>query len=421
MTNSLRVALGLLGFSIFGLVVSDQQVYTRLSYLWGLLIVGSWLWSQLILRGITFKRTPNMKRGQIGEIFSEIFELYNHQRFPRLWLELKDHSPLPGSQGSRVYVMMGGNQGRSNMGRPRLVKRGAFPLGPTTLKGADPFGLFPVSREFPDTDHLLVFPKLVDIERFPGPPGMLPGGEALRRRTHQITPNASNIREYATGDSLSRIHWKSTARRDTLMVKEFELDPMAEIWIFVDGEKDAQAGKPYTPKASVEGIYSQGEEKFQLAPETEEYTATIAASVARYFIKNGREVGLAINNYTSKVLSPDKTGRQLDKILEAMALLRSEGVVPFSAMLTNQCRHLSRGSTVILVTPSVQHDITLAVDQITRLGLRPIVVLINAESFGGDPGTDILAKSISHFGVPVGVISYQDDIGAMLSMIGTQN
>jgi uncharacterized protein (DUF58 family) len=205
------------------------------------------------------------------------------------------------------------------------------------------------------------------------------------------------------------------------MVKEFELDPMAEIWIFVDGEKDAQAGKPYTPKASVEGIYSQGEEKFQLAPETEEYTATIAASVARYFIKNGREVGLAINNYTSKVLSPDKTGRQLDKILEAMALLRSEGVVPFSAMLTNQCRHLSRGSTVILVTPSVQHDITLAVDQITRLGLRPIVVLINAESFGGDPGTDILAKSISHFGVPVGVISYQDDIGAMLSMIGTQN
>ena len=94
MTNSLRVALGLLGFSIFGLVVSDQQVYTRLSYLWGLLIVGSWLWSQLILRGITFKRTPNMKRGQIGEIFSEIFELYNHQRFPRLWL----HCQVPKAQ-----------------------------------------------------------------------------------------------------------------------------------------------------------------------------------------------------------------------------------------------------------------------------------------------------------------------------------
>ncbi len=413
--------MGLLGFSIFGLVVSDQQIYTRLSYLWALLILGSWIWSKLILWGITFKRTPNMKRGQIGEIFSEIFELYNHRRLPRLWLELKDHSSLPGSQGSRVYVMMGGNQGRSNMGRTRLVKRGAFQLGPTTLRAGDPFGLFPVSRDFPVTENLLVFPKLVDIERFPGPPGMLPGGEALRRRTHQITPNASNIREYVTGDSLSRIHWKSTARRDKLMVKEFELDPMAEIWIFVDAQKDVQVSMPFSLKTSVEGIFSQGEEVFQIAPDTEEYAATVAASVARYFIKNGREVGLAINNLNSEVLSPDKTGRQLDKILEIMALLRSEGEIPFSAMLTNQCRHLSRGSTVILVTPSVDNEITVAIDQMTRLGLRPIVVLINAESFGGDPGTDKLAKSISHFGLPVGVISYQDDIGAMLSMIGSQN
>lgn len=421
MTYSLRLVIGLLGFSLLGMVISGQPIYSRLSYFWTLLIAVNWVWSRFSLRGIDIKRIPNLKRGEIGQVFIERFELQNSLRFPRLWLEMKDHSPLPGSPGSRVFVMVGDNRGRSYLGRTRLVKRGAFKLGPTSIIGGDPFGFFPVSRQFPSTDNLLVFPMLVEIERFPGPPGLLPGGESLRRRTHQITPNASNIREYAAGDSLSRIHWKSSARRDKLMVKEFELDPMAEIWIFVDGHKEVQARMPHTPNTNVDGVFSQRVISYELPPETEEYTATIAASIARYFIQNGRSVGLAVNDINNEVLSPDKTGRQFDKILEAMAMLEFEGKMPFPAMVTNQCRHLPRGSTVILITPSVAEDITLAVDQITRLGLRPIVVLIDAESFGGQPGTEKLAKEISYFGVPVSVISYQDDIGVRLSRMGPQN
>jgi uncharacterized protein (DUF58 family) len=42
------------------------------------------------------------------------------------------------------------------------------------------------------------------------------------------------VRDYEPGDSFSRIHWRSTARRDRLVVKEFELDPLADIWIVPD-------------------------------------------------------------------------------------------------------------------------------------------------------------------------------------------
>jgi uncharacterized protein (DUF58 family) len=66
---------------------------------------------------------------------------------------------------------------------------------------------------------------MFNIHSFPLPSGLLSGGEALRRRTHQITPNAAGVRDYAPGDPLNRIHWISTARRRRLMVKEFELDP----------------------------------------------------------------------------------------------------------------------------------------------------------------------------------------------------
>jgi uncharacterized protein (DUF58 family) len=60
------------------------------------------------------------------------------------------------------------------------------------------------------------------------------GGDALRRRTHYITTNASGVRDYAPGDPFNRIHWKSTARKDRLIVKEFELDPLADVWLILD-------------------------------------------------------------------------------------------------------------------------------------------------------------------------------------------
>src|SRR4030042_2985789 len=116
--------------------------------------------------------------------------------------------------------MFVGKQARSYLARIRLVKRGVFPLGPTTIATGDLFGLFPVEKDISEQDSLLVYPMMVDIKGFPNPPGLLPGGEALQRQTHQITPNAAGVRDYNTGDTLNRIHWLSTARGGRFMVKK---------------------------------------------------------------------------------------------------------------------------------------------------------------------------------------------------------
>ncbi len=157
-----------------------------------------------------------------------------------------------------------------------------------------------------------------------------------------------------------------------------------------------------------------------LAPETEEYAATIAASVARFYLRRGRAVGLVVSGVRTDVLPPDRGGRQFDKILESLALMNAIGFTPFAGMVANQCRHLPRGSTVVLVTPSVGEEIALVVDQVIRLGLRPVVVLINADSFKGSPGTDRLAMTIAPLGVPVATISKGDNIGLSLGLAGAQ-
>lgn len=416
-TNSLRIVLGLLALSLLASVITDVPIFARLSYLWGLLILSSWVWTALSLRGVRVQRGARTQRAEVGQPFDEVFEVHNSSRLPRLWLEVRDQAALPGSRGSRVLTMVKGGRRHFYSVRTYLVRRGVFGLGPTLLSSGDLFGLFRASRVFPPSTSVLVYPMMVEVHAFPNPPGLLPGGEALRRRTRQVTPNAAGVREYEPGDPLNRIHWPSTARKERLMAKEFELDPLADAWIFLDAERRVQAALPHSFSWQETGPFWRSEFKFELPPSTEEYAVSIAASLGRYFLRQGRAVGLVSCSQSASagltLLPPDRGGRQLGKILEALALLNARGDLPLSALLTAQARHLPRGSTVVIITPSVRMEVALAVDLLVRRGLRPIAVLLDAASFGGPGGSAELAMAIKALNVPV----YRVVNGADLSQV----
>lgn len=415
MTTAQRVVLALLAVSLLAGVVTGSTFYYRLGYLWAFLYVGSWLLSRLALRGLLVKRIPRSLRSQVGQIFEERFEVHNTSLLPRLWVEVRDESPLPGSRGSQVLSMIGRHEIRTYLVRTRLTERGIFNLGPTVLASGDLFGLFPVTRRYPAEESLLVYPMIFDVNVFPNPPGWLSGGEALRRRTHQITPNAAGVRDYAPGDPLSRIHWLSTARRNRLIVKEFELDPLSEVWIFVDAARHVQSSLPYSaPKLEARDMWRPSV-KIPLPPSTEEYAVSIAASIARYYIRRGRTVGLVSAGHTLTVLPSDRGGRQLGKILEALSLIRAEGSLPIHGLVEAQSKNLPRGSTVVLITPAYSDNVILAVEHIQRRGMRPVVVLLDASTFGSPIGAERVYASLQARNLPVFLIKNGDDIGAVLS------
>lgn len=412
------IVFALLALSLVAGAVTGQSLYYRLSYLWALLLAVSWAWSRLVLQGVQLRRLPRSTRAQAGQVFEERFEMHNPGRLPRLWLAVRDESPLPGSQGSRLFPIVEGRRGRTYLARTRLMKRGVYPLGPTILESSDPFGLFPVSRALPVEESLLVYPMLAEVTNFPSPAGILPGGEALRRRTHQVTPNAAEVRDYAPGDPLNRIHWVSTARRDRLISKEFELDPQAEVWIFLDASRTGQVAlDERPPEIQPEDLWRRKVE-VTLPPSTEEYGVSIAASLARYFLRMGRAVGFAGAGQCFSVIPPDRGGRQLSKILESLALLRAEGELPLRGLAEVQGQHLARGSTIVLITHSVEEEVALIADYLRRRGLRPVVVLIDAASFNGPSGTDLLAEMIRFLRIPLRVVHCGDNLGAALSERG---
>lgn len=416
MNYSLRIVIILTAVCLMGGVITGQSYYYRLSYFWAIIILVSWLISRASLAGVTVKREPRSLRSQVGQIFEERFEVINKKSFPHLWVEIKDESPLPGITTSHVMSFLRGHETRSFISKTRLLQRGVFSLGKTELLGGDFFGLFSVKKEFPVEHHLLVYPMMVQINKFPGPAGWLAGGEALKRRTHQITPNAVGVRDYVPGDPLSRIHWLSTARRNRLIVKEYELDPMAEVWIFLDADRNVHTLSDITlepPKLDMKEVWRPFVH-IPLPPSTEEYAVCAAASLARYYIRNGRVVGFASAGKNLWVIPSDRGARQLGKILETLTLFKCDGNLPLQALVEAQIRNIPRGSTVLIISPANETLIAPIVLMIIQRGMHPIVVSLDSYSFGKEQ-EEKSDEVVVPINIPVFRVKNGDDLSSILS------
>lgn len=416
MKNSRIPVFVFLIISLGGVLLTNAPVYTRLLYLTTLLIIGSWLWVKLSLSGLALNRRSRSLRGNVGDIYDEHFEINNNSFLPCPWLEVHNETELPASAGSRLLTGVKRREKRSYIARTWLTQRGAFELGPTKLVSRDPLGLFQSQKNYPANSELIVLPLLVSLSNFPAPLGFLPGGKVVRQKSLGITPHAAGIREYAPGDALRRIHWATSARRQKLMVKEFDQDPQSSVWIFLDAQRVAQASdKTYIPLEHWDNWMLGSKPDFDLPPFTFEYAVTSAASLTDYFTRERRAVGLIVSGQKNIVIPADRSIRQEEKILETLAFVKSEGSLPLEELVATQAGQLPQGSSAVLITSSVRPEIMHAIDDLLRRNLNPTVVLLDAQSFGGLEGSVALEESLRKINVPVCRIICGDDLGQALS------
>ncbi|MBN2117130.1 MAG: DUF58 domain-containing protein [Anaerolineales bacterium] len=407
-----------LAVGTIGTVVNGGVVYVRLLYLSVLLLMLAWLLTIPALRGIRVDRQARALRGSVGDIFEEHFEISNLSRLPKLWLEVANETPIPHATGSRVLTFLRGKQKRIYTARTWLTHRGGFPLGPTTITSGDPFGIFRVSRSHPAIASLVVLPMIFPVAQFVSPPGLLPGGKAIRRKSLDITPHATGVREYVPGDPMKRIHWPTSIRRSQLMVKEFEQDPQAEVWLFLDTNKNVHVAKPSEvyDAPPIDDLLLLRRRKVKLPPSTMEYSASIAASLAHYFIEQRRAVGLvSASERTFKVTPAERSERQEAKILQELAFLQAESTYTLPGLVTAQMGQLSQGSSAILITPMIWPELLIGVDSLQRRNVRPVVVMLMSGSFGNHTSNEDLANSLMERKVPVCRVYCEADLSETLS------
>lgn len=114
------------------------------------------------------------------------------------------------------------------------VRRGIHAIGPLAVRSTDPFGLARRVTDFGARTPVTVAPAVVDLAPLADFAGE--AGGTLHSSTDQPGQGADNLvaRPYAPGDSMRRIHWRASAHRDELMVRQEEQESTPEASVVLD-------------------------------------------------------------------------------------------------------------------------------------------------------------------------------------------
>ena len=141
---------------LVGLLTGRSQLF-NLTYLIAAVLILSLIWTWLTVRDISLQRTTRTRRSQVGRLFGESFCVRKAGILPKLWLEIRDHSNLPGHHASHVVPsLVGRGEYRWDV-ETLCVTRGEFQLGPLTVIGKRSLRVFPhaAARERDRKSHRL--------------------------------------------------------------------------------------------------------------------------------------------------------------------------------------------------------------------------------------------------------------------------
>lgn len=445
-----RVVFILFVLTLIGAFNTRREIYwATTGALFGMM-VASVAWAYLSVNWLRVGRRTLTRVAQVGQVLEEEFVIANLSRIPKLWLEVRDSSTLPFHYASRVLgSVLGGNR-RGWRVQTVCTARGRFTLGPLTVTSGDPLGIYQRTRKLDHTASILVYPATYELRSFPLRSNVSGGGESLRKRTPHVTTNAAGVREYVMGDSLNRIHWPLSMRRGHMVVKEFELDPAAEFWVLLDLYAQGHTSAPEIDaddapdtvelmpvNDDIGPVKPKAQADFALPPSTAEYAISIAASIAKHFLNQNKMLGMLTyasgttqpivnkniakskgqrNQSQRELVQPDRGDRQLNKILERLAMVQAQGDVPFDRVLRAEAMHLPRGSTIVLISASPDPAWATIAGQLSRSGGRVVVVLIDPRTFNpAAPAIDPVLTALNEGGTAVRVVRYGDNFGDVLA------
>jgi uncharacterized protein (DUF58 family) len=347
-----------------------------------LVAVVSQVWERYCLTGLSYRRALHQTRAFFGEEVPLTVEIVNEKPLPLAWLEIEDTIPGPGLSLAPAHVGPSHIPGRRLLSILLSVRwyervrrhyrltcraRGLHAFGPAVLRTGDVFGLGTREMEIPTEDYLLVYPKVVPLDRL-GLPASHPFGDVpLRRQWLFEDPMRTvGVREYRPGDNPRRLHWKATARApgQALQVKLFEPTTTHRVHVLLNVSTSEQnwSWQGYDPEALEAAI-------------------TTAASVANWAAERDLLIGLSANarlfhSSAAVRIPPSRNPRQLMHIFDALARL-----VPIPSMAADEfidleARDLAFGTTVVMVTAVASDAIINRLRELKRGGHQPVMLLI---------------------------------------------
>lgn len=337
------------------------------------------LWYHVAFRNLSCTRSLSQHHAEIGDELWLNIAVTNRGLLPLPRLELFDEVPeeglairgarlLPSVKPTRMVLANAFSlwiaQRLERRYRVLCRARGVYTVGPGRLVSSDPFGI--VSRELllERVEHLVVYPLTVPLERLNVPARALLGTVRVKHTLIDDPLSMAGVRPYMRGDDPRRIHWKASARMNSLHSKIYDSATHPALILLADVRTYAHGTVGYDPDllelalsvtASVArwaldhsypvGLYSNG----LLADVEAAATVESADGAMAHQEQPERDAGRTGSLSHSVRVSPSTHPQQIERIRDALARLVPYFAAPIPQIVTEMIPQLSYGSTIVYV------------------------------------------------------------------------
>ena len=293
-----------------------------------------------------------------------------------------------GKLGERMTLLDGGSGGYVL----ERLRRGRYTFEEARVLLEDPFGLHRLESGLPTGSAVVVYPRLVELDRLFSEAGAHAhdGRRLLLRRPSGF--DLHSVREYEQGESLRRVHWRSTAKRGQLMVKELEDSPRDEVAVLLDADPNAVVGESFDVQVRAAG------------------------SILRAHAVRGRRAVLVVNSIEREVRRVHSFDGDWRQALEVLAAAEPNALTPLAALLADEAAAVTRALELTLVTATMPPRLVERLVERALAHRAVSVVFVDPTSFNGvAPRPEPGLLKLQTAGVPVVVVRRGDDLGVLLS------
>jgi uncharacterized protein (DUF58 family) len=358
------------GLGILALVtlVAATFLATDITFLAGALLLvglGARAWAALAFARVTYSRRTSRSRAFCGDELLLESSLGNPRPLPLPWIEVWEKLPAElqpegafersWGEPDRVWV----NRGlalwpyqRLRWRRPLTCRhRGVFRLGDVRLRTGDPFGFFERERQSSDDLELLVYPRVVPLQRLALTPEH-PSMDVASPHSPVADPTrTATVRDYRAGDPPRLIHWPTTARTGRMQVRVLEPATSLHVSLLID------------VRGFTFGVYKD---------ELLELSLSALASIAVFLQSHGAPAALYANTDPPLVVAPGASVPHLQHMLERLARLEPNAVPGRMPWVMDD---LPRGNTAVLAASEVTPDLERSIVQLQDAGFQVRLLL----------------------------------------------
>ncbi|MBA8823407.1 uncharacterized protein (DUF58 family) [Saccharopolyspora lacisalsi] len=341
-------------------VVLDERDLLRVAvFVITLPLLASWL-SARTRFGLRAERELLPDQVSVDSTATVRLLVHHDGRFPVGGMRLEDGVPYALGARPRFALDHSPARGGTILEYPiHPALRGIHHIGPLRTRVSDPFGLSEFERELSGHDRLVAVPRVVPMRGLPAGSGLGGGEEGTQYLQAGHGEDDTMVRQYRHGDEMRRVHWKSTAHRDELMVRNEEQPHHGGVTVLVDHRGSAHRGTG--------------------ARSSLEWAISAAASIHAHLRHHGRharlvtQVGHCLSGDSGMTRGDDST------TLEALAALQPS---PQRELVCDSDPGVGRELIAVLGATT-----TAGVTELTKVrppGARSLALLLDVRAWNGD-------------------------------------